>query len=135
MRKRNWTPESCTQYNKIMEPYRGKTVEYKKLMEILKPVGNPSLIIKRFSEFTPSPLLIKKNKGMYLVPNYPILHEKIKNAWKYKENKQNQVVDVKSAISLLKLEGYKVLQQDFDLDAALAHPNKPVSDFIKWNEL
>lgn len=136
MRKRNWTPESCAQYNKIMEPYRGKTIGYRELMELLKPVGNPSLIIKRFAGFTPSPLLVKKDKGMYFVPTYPIHHDKIRTAWKYKEKQQTAVVDVKTAIATLKLDGgYKIFQQDFDLDSALANPEKPVSAFIKWNEL
>ena len=133
-RKRSWSKENCAAVNKALEQYRGKKLTFKQLVKVLEPVGNSVRIIQRFTS-CPTPIILKEKKGVYVIPKEPIYFERMKAAWEHKPEVKPQVVDVKSAIALLKLEGYKVLQQDFDLDAALENPEKPVSAFIKWNEI
>ena len=135
-RRKSFSNEDCSAINNALQSYRGKLLTYKQLKTILTPViNNTQEVINRFSRFS-SPIFRKESKGMYRIPNEPIYSAKMQNAWAYKpEDQKKTQTEVEKAIQLLKSNGFKVLQQDFDLDEALKNPKASVGSFIKWNEL
>lgn len=135
-RRKNFSTEDCSAINNALQPYRGQLLTYKQLKSVLTPaVNNTQEVINRFSRFS-SPIFRKESKGMYRIPTEPIYSAKMQNAWAYKpEDQKRTQTEIEKAIQLLKSNGFKILQQDFDLDEALKNPKASVSSFIKWNEL
>ena len=121
--------------NKIRQEYQGKVITKAKLLELLSPLKNPTVIVRKFANFS-SPILIKVGKGRYKFQDNPIYFQKMQRAWDYKSEDQKRVINpIEQAITLLKSNGFKVFQQDFDLDKALANPDAPVNQFIEWTEM
>lgn len=135
---RKITNEECRLFNELAEANRGKRLSLKELYEIMSVFSNHRNLTERFINFNPSPIIIKLQKGCYKFPDSPVFIGKMQNAWEYKTPKKEIKVTksmLEEAIDLCKENGLKVLQKDFDLDAALNNPERPVSTFIKWIEL
>lgn len=133
---RIFTKEDAILINEIRQQNPG-IITYRKLVEILRPLGNTVALIERFSKCT-SPIIIKVGVGKYKFQDNPIYFDKMNNAWKEdqkKEKDKKKPSEIEEAIELLKKKGFKVLRQDFDLDGALENPDLPVSRFIEWTEL
>jgi len=135
---REITQEECRLFNEIAEENRGKRLSLKELMDTMSVFTNHVRLTEKFINFHPSPIIIKLQKGCYKFPDSPVFIKKMQNAWEYKTPKKEIKVTksmLEEAIELCKENGLKVLQKDFDLDAALNNPERPVSTFIKWVEL
>ena len=124
--------------NRVRLQYEKAVLTKNQLRELLKPMGNVELIIRRFTSFS-SPIIMRVGKGKYKFQDQPIYFEKMQRAWESRkaedQKKGIELSPIQKAISLLKENGFKILQQDFDLDKALSNPDAPVSQFIEWTEM
>lgn len=139
------TQEECQRLNSLRVIYKGQALSYPQITEILKEeLGWKSyyLIQQLISK-----LFIKVDRGVYAFPKEPVFIGKIQGVFDsiadkrkkaYEEEKKAPEVvitnPISEAIKLLKENGYKVIKQKFDLEAALQNPDSPVSDFIITEE-
>ena len=136
MKLRKFSKDEAKLFNQICQENRGKEFSYKNLVELFKEFKSVNEFIQRLIAFPPSPIIIKVRRGCYRLPTQPVYIEKLQRAWDYvAPKKEEKKSEIEKAIELLKQNGFKVLQKDFDLEKALESPNKPVEDFIVWQEL
>ena len=144
MRNRIITEQDCSAFNTIAEKYRNEILSYTKLYNILdKEAGikNPRAFISKMLNYT-IPIITKSGRGKYQFAGKPVHIKALQYAWDYvlpKEEESNDVNsledEIENAILLLSDNGYKVLKRSFNQEDALKHPERPVSDFIKWIEV
>lgn len=139
------TNEECQRFNSLRTLYHGQTLKYldiSKLFAVEFGWKSYTLVSSLVGK-----LFIKVERGKYVFPKDPIYIGKLQNIFdelakqrkhSYEEKKKaSEVViinPISEAIKLLKENGYKVIKQKFDLEAALQNPGKQVSEFITIEE-
>lgn len=136
------TNEECQRFNSLRTLYHGQTLKYldiSKLFAVEFGWKSYTLVSSLVGK-----LFIKVERGKYVFPKDPIYIGKLQNIFdelakqrkhSYEEKKKSpETTPISAAIKLLKENGYKVIKQKFDLEAALQNPGKQVSEFITIEE-
>jgi hypothetical protein len=137
MRKRIISKQEIEEFNILRQNNCNVTFTASQMMIFLKPWKfNSYSYLTILSELG---ALKKVGVGQYQFTDTPVHIEKLQNA--VRENSKRAATkrtpkdSVEKAIDLLKSVGYKVSKPYIDSDGALANPDKPVKDFIKYKSL
>lgn len=138
------TNEECQKFNTLRREYSGKTLRRSEVEAIIKEIigWKNSLLIEGII----SKVFVRVERGVYIFPKEPIyigkLQGLIDKLSKYRKTSytkdRTEEVSVKTAIDaaidLLKQNGFRITKESFNIEAALQHPEDPVSNFIVVTE-
>lgn len=143
------TNEECQRFNSLRTLYSGKTLPYKMVVRLLREEFGWKSYTLAYTLV--NKIFIKVSRGEYAFPKEPIYIGKIQGVFdslakarkeKHEAKKEEIIEDaeeiysehIKSAIRLLKDNGFYIAKRTFDFEAALNSPSKPVSEFITIEE-
>lgn len=124
MRKSHQEPMSTKEVLNLLEQFNFKGARY---LRVMAQLG----ILKKLSfgkyKFCENPVYIEKLQNC--------IRESSKQACARKNKPSKEISQADSeqiAIELLKSLGYRISQPQFDVEAAMKHPELPVKNFLKY---
>lgn len=124
MRKSHQEPMSTKEVLNLLEQFSFKGPRYLRVMVQLGVLKKLSFGKYKFCE---NPVYIEKLQNC--------VRESSKQAYARKNRPSNEIPQADSeqiAIDLLKSLGYRISQPQFDVEAAMKHPELPVKNFLKY---
>lgn len=136
MKLRKITKDEAKLFNEICQKNSSRNLSWTEMTELFKEFKSVNEFLQKLITFPTSPIIVKIKRGCYRLPEKPVYIEKLQRAWDYvPPKKEEKKSEIEKAVELLKQNGFRVLQKDFDLEKALASPERPVEEFILWQEL